>query len=312
MVAHVAPYLGASFLFMSYVPTQKEYMIWNDPWIDVATMPPEEGMGVAPFCTTLPPPLPTLPSDLQFQCCLAANMTDSELSEWRTLVGTRWELSALRHRLDGVWIARITVAEKLVSTCVLRKSKDPTWILETLVAKPTGCGYAAALTRSVMSWIYNKRGPFVLGYTWELSLAQLVWAQWRGWLKSAASVEYGWIWKSASCGFCKANAKANAKAYPVGSAQLHNIRGVIVSDSGLGDGLGYVLSVETEVDWAAVARIGGWQALWYHGATAPSAGWTWTGEFVVVGLLNYDGRTPNIPTRWITTEISPSSLREQA
>jgi hypothetical protein len=59
-----------------------------------------------------------------------------------------------------------------------------------------------------------------------------------------------------------------------------------------------------EVDWASVVRIGGWRALWYRGSTAPSAGWSWTGEFVVVGLLNYDGRT-KIPTRWITSEIAP-------
>jgi hypothetical protein len=287
---------------------QDRVMIWNDPWIDVATSSPEEG--VAPFNTTLPPPRPLLPPDLRFDCCLASSLSDSELSVWRNLVGTRWPLSGLRDRLEDAWIARIHVAEQVVSTCVLRKSKDPTWILETLVAKPTGHGYATALVRSVMTWIYDREGPFVLAYTWELSLAQLVWAQWRGWLKSAASIEYGWIWTApGECSFCGTAANKSC-----GPAQLLTLDGgVIVSDSGLGDGLGYVLSEGKEViDWTIVAHAGGWRALWYHGRKAPPGNWSWTGEFVVVGLLNYDGRSPGIPTRWITTEIAPSSLREQA
>jgi hypothetical protein len=276
-------------------------MIWNDPWIDVATTPPEEG--VAPFNTTLPPPRPLLPPDLRFDCCLSSNMTNTEITTWRNLVGTRWPLSGLRHRLEGAWIARIHVADRLVSTCVLRRSEAPTWILETLVAKPTGHGYATALVRSVMTWIYDRGGPFVLAYTWELSLAQLVWAKWRGWLKSAASVEYGWIWTPAGeCGFCGTNTD-----HTVGPAKILTLNSVTVSDSGIGDGLGYVLDISednSEVDWASVVRAGGWRALWYRGSTAPAAGWSWTGEFVVVGLLNYDGRS-GIPTRWITSEIAP-------
>lgn len=297
-------------------------MIWNDPWIDVATSPPDDGMGIAPFNTTLPPPRPLLPPDLRFDCCAASSLSDSELSVWRTLIGTRWPLSGLRDRLEGAWIARIHVAEgykdRLVSTCVLRRSEDPTWILETLVAKPTGHGYATALVRSVMTWIYDRGGPFVLAYTWELSLAQLVWTKWRGWLKSAAAIEYGWIWTApGECNFCGTNT-STALAHPVGSADLQHIQGdgqVTVSDSGLGDGLGYVLSVgeEVSVDWTSVVRAGGWRALWYRGRgpPTPAAGWLWTGEFVVVGLLNYDGRS-GIPTRWVTAEIAPSSRSEQS
>jgi hypothetical protein len=284
---------------------QDRVMIWNDPWIDMATSSPAEGMGIAPFNTTLPPPKPTLPPDLRFDCCAASSLSDTELSVWRNLVGTRWPLSGLRDRLEGAWIARIHMAERLVSTCVLRRSKDPTWILETLVAKPTGNGYATALTRSVMTWIYDRGGPFVLAYTWELSLAQLVWAKWRGWLKSAASVEYGWIWTApGECNFCG----TNTNAYPVGPAELRVIGDqVIMSDSGLGDGLGYVLGIfegAKNIDWISVVRAGGWRALWYRGHAAPAAGWSWTGEFVVVGLLNYDGRS-GIPTRWLTSEIAP-------
>jgi hypothetical protein len=278
-------------------------MIWSDPWIDVATTPSVEGEGIPPFCTTLPPPRPVLPLDLRFDCCAATSMTNTDLSVWRDMVGTRWSVTALRQRLGGAWVARLhLVTGQLVSTCVLRHSKDPTWILETLTARPTGHGYATALVRSVMTWIYDRGGPFVLAYTWELSLAQMAWAFYRGWLKSAASVEYGWLWKpEGECGFC-----GSRGLWPVGPANLLTLDGVTLSDSGLGDGLGYVLDIKEEgiaVDWTAIAQAGGWRALWWRGRTAPSSGWFWTGEFVVVGLLNYDGLSPGVPTRWITAEI---------
>jgi len=289
-------------------------MIWNDPWIDVATTPPAEGTGIAPFCTTLPPPKPTLPPELRFSCCAAAELTDTDLSEWRDLVGTRWPIAGLRHRLEGAWIARLLAEGQIVSTCVLRRAAgSPLWVLETLVARPTGHGYATALVRSAMTWIWitnvesGGQGPFVLAYTWELTVAQLAWAAWRGWLKSAAAIEYGWIWKPpGGCEFC-----GNRGPWPVGTAELLTLGSetarVVVSDSGLGDGLGYVLAASGDVvDWAAVARAGGWRALWWRGRQPPSptTGWAWTGEIVVVGLLNYDGRS-GIPTRWITTEVAP-------
>lgn len=277
----------------------------------MATTSPAEGEGIAPFCTTLPPPRPVLPPEMGFSCCAASELTDTDLSEWRALVGTQWPVATLRRRLEGAWIARLHVADRLVSTCVLRRSLGPTWILETLVARPTGQGYATALTRSVMTWIWSvgQGGPFVLAYTWELTVAQLMWAKWRGWLKSAAATEYGWMWQPpGECRFC---GKTNS-VWPVGSANLQHIQGdgysIIVSDSGLGDGLGYVLAITGDgatVDWAGVVRAGGWRALWFRGATAPATDWFWTGEIVVVGLLNYDGRG-GIPTRWITREIAPS------
>lgn len=297
-------------------------MIWSDPWIDVATTPPTEGEGVRPFCTTLPPPKPTLPPDLRFRCEPAAVMTDTDLSVWRERVGTCWDVSALRQRLESAWIARLWVtkgtADTLVATCVLRRGPATAmWILETLVAQPKGKGYATALVRSAMTWIYEtgQRGPFVLAYTWELSVAQLAVACWRGWLKSAAVYESGWILGVEGCQFCG----TNTAHYPVGPIMPVVFRSagaeVIVSDSGLGDGLGYVLACRGEVDWAAVARQGGWRALWWRGKTSPSGAsrhtiassgiWQRTGEVIVVGLLNYDG-CGAIPTRWITTEIAPS------
>lgn len=297
-------------------------MIWSDPWIDVATTSPTEGTGVSPFCTTLPPPRPTLPPDLRFQCDMESVISDTDLLEWRQLVGTRWDVPTLRQRLASAWIARLWLTDgKLVATCVLRRgSAAAMWILETLVAQPKGRGYATALVRSVMTWIYEtgQRGPFVLAYTWELSVAQLVVAWWCGWLKSAASYENGWIW-TASAGECKFCEKTNTD-HPVGPAMPMVFRDerseVIVSDSGRGDGIGYVLACRGDfVDWAAIVRQGGWRALWWRGASAPArtavtgvGTWQQTGEVVVVGLLNYDGRG-SIPTRWITTEIAPESAR---
>jgi hypothetical protein len=302
-------------------------MIWSDPWIDVATTPPPEGTGVSPFCTTLPPPRPTLPPELRFRCEPAAAITDTALSDWRTLVGTQWPVTALRQRLADAWVAELRTDGNLVATCVLRRgSAAAVWILETLVARPTRRGYATALVRSAITWIWEtgQRGPFVLAYTWELSVAQLAVAWWRGWLKSAAAYESGWIWvPQEGCSFCGSNTDRNA--YPVGPAMPLIFRSAegeaILSDSGLGDGLGYVLACRGAVDWTAVIRRGGWRALWWRGTSPPSLhctsnmeassraanAWQRTGEVIVVGLLNYDGRSPGIPTRWVTAEVAPAS-----
>lgn len=307
-------------------------MLWDDPWIDAATRPPTEGTGVSPFCTTLPPPLCVLDPGLRFGCEPAAILSDTDLTEWRELVGTRWGLPALRQRLADAWIARLWVTEEatniLVATCVLRRGSAPSmWILETLVAQPKGKGYATALTRSAMTWIWKTNtGPFVLAYTWELTVAQLAVAWWRGWLKSAAAFEYGWIWTGADdCQFCGRAGNRRQGPGPAMPLLFRSAREeAIVSDSGLGDGLGYVLSFRGEIDWSAVAQRGKWQALWWHGVSAPagasnrstgassraiagSGAWQWTGEVIVVGLLNYDGRG-HIPTRWITAEVAPASL----
>jgi hypothetical protein len=152
-----------------------------------------------------------------------------------------------------------------------------------------------------MTWIWRfTGGPFVLAYTWELTAAQLCFAWWRGWLASAAAIQYGWVFRSSqedgSCTFCPEQDVWK----PVGLRPVLPIEvdGAIVSDSGLGDGWGYVSAFSGTPDWITVAKKGGWRALWMRSLTAPT-GWRWTGEFVVVGLLNH----------WTSTEYDDSSLR---
>lgn len=75
----------------------------------------------------------------------------------------------------------------------------------------------------------------------------------------------------------------------------------IVSDSGLVDGWGHVLTVRGKPNWSEIAKKGGWRRLWMRSASCPGLGWVWTGEFVVVGRLNYDG--PPVELDWITAEV---------
>ena len=76
----------------------------------------------------------------------------------------------------------------------------------------------------------------------------------------------------------------------------------VVSDSGLGDGWGYVSAVRGTPEWSTIAARGGWKRLWMRSAVAPPGAWSWTGEFVVVGLLNWNEPTQNLS--WTTAEIA--------
>jgi len=76
----------------------------------------------------------------------------------------------------------------------------------------------------------------------------------------------------------------------------------IISDSGLGDGWGYVSVFRGEPDWSVIAKRGGWKALWMRAPRAPKE-WSWTGEFVVVGVLNQRS-SDSVPIEWITAEIA--------
>jgi hypothetical protein len=268
-------------------------MIWDDPWIAVAT---DQGGEPRTFCTTLPPPVPDLPAGVVFKCVRAS---DVDLAMWADLVRTRWTPAELLERLANTWIPCLETVDGLVATCVLRPQDGSRWILETLKAQR---GFGTLLMRSLMTWIWRYvNGPFVLAYTWELTAAQLMAAWWRGWLASAATFQYGWVWRPSgdACTFCPEQEPWN----PVGPRPVMPIEvdGVILSDSGLGDGWGYISSYTGTPDWTAVAKKGGWRALWMRSAEAPS-GWRWTGEFVIVGLLNHWGEPGSLD--WNTAEIT--------
>jgi hypothetical protein len=297
-------------------------MIWDDPWIAVAT---DQGGEPRTFCTTLPPPVPELPAGVLFRCVRAG---DVDLAAWADLVRTRWSTAELLVRLADAWIPYLETVDGIVATCVLRPQADGKWILETMkaqrpqqvssVSRPrpqqasngVGAatphvaqhGYGTLLMRSLMTWIWRHvGGPFVLAYTWELTAVQLVAAWWRGWLASAAAIQYGWVWRTeGSCIFCPEQEVWK----PVGPRPVLplTVDGATISDSGLGDGWGYVSSYVGTPDWSAVAKKGGWRALWLRASDSPGPLWRWTGEFVVVGLLNQFG--PSDSLNWLTAEIA--------
>jgi hypothetical protein len=67
------------------------------------------------------------------------------------------------------------------------------------------------------------------------------------------------------------------------------------------DGWGHVLTVRGNPTWHEIAKKGGWRRLWMRSTSFPGPGWIWTGEFVIVGLLNYNG--PPMEIDWITAEV---------
>jgi hypothetical protein len=294
-------------------------MIWNDPWIALAT--DKSDLRSGPWCTTLPPPVPVLPAGTTFRC---QRWSEIDAAAWIALVNTRWSAEALQQRLADAWIPCLYTDETLVGTCVLRPPRPdndrPWWILETLRAQK---GYGTLLMRSTMTWIYkHKDGPFALAYTWELTGAQLIGAWWQGWLQSMVALEYGWSATTGlapdgvmtvgavttrheeGCGWCPS--KQTISAIPPRFAMPTVFRFgeslAVVSDSGLGDGWGYVSAVRGTPEWSTIAARGGWKRLWMRSAVAPPGAWSWTGEFVVVGLLNWNEPTQNLS--WTTAEIA--------
>jgi len=252
-------------------------MIWDDPWLRAALAG-----------GTRLPPLPAGGIEV-FQADTIPN-----LEEWIALVGTRWTAAEVRARLAGAWIPCLFQGA-LVATCVLRPKGD-LWILETLHGRK---GFGAPLLRAVVPWIYSRVGPFSLGYTWELSVAGLVGAWSRGWLASAVAIQYGWSWSRAfGCGFCsKGKETKSSFVVPV---VIQTEKGIaVVSDSGRQDGWGHVLAYRGEPDWAIISE-GRWNSLWMRSATGPPT-WSWTGEFVVVGILNQIHDSWDL--EWITAEI---------
>jgi hypothetical protein len=253
--------------------------------------------------TLIPPPMTPLGPGQTFRC---TQWQDLDLDAWIDLVGTRWTREELAIRLEAAWIPCIYKDRDLVATCVLRVLPTGTWILETLRARK---GFGGPLLRAVIPWLYDMcKGPVPLTYTWELRLASLIGAWWRGWLRTAAAVQYGWIWTAdvsdANCGFCPNSAWEPLGPRLVRPTLFHNGQSsAVVSDSGLGDGWGYVSVFRGKPDWAAIAATGGWRVLWVRAATAPE-GFRWSGDVVVIGVLN--NRDPNQKTHleWITAEIA--------
>lgn len=276
--------------------------IWDDPWIAVATS--RNGPGSYWNTTLPPPPPPPLPAGLVFRCVTWSELTDVEMESWLALVRTRWRPPVAGQRLAGAWIPRLVDASGApVATCVLRPrgGAENLWLLETLRAR---AGRASALMRHLMTWIWQRSGPFVLGFTWELTPLQLGGAWLRGWLAAASAIEFGWSWRPAeACAFCPGSPVVATPARLEMPTLLRFGSGgwVVVNDSGLCDGVGCVLAWRGEVPWDAVAVAGGWASLWLHAATAPSPKWRRTGEVVVVGLLN--AAAPAGRERWITAEI---------
>ena len=247
----------------------------------------------------MPPAPPELPAGLFFRCVHVEDMSGSLLLQWRTLVGTQWSLAALQERLAGAWIAMLVAdgRQNPVATCVLRPrgSASAVWLLETFVARPRGAGYGTLLSRHAIPWVWSQ-GCRSLVYTWELGPVGIGVAWWRGWLRTAVAYEWGWVLRrddSKSCSFCPEILTANVSQFTMPVLIRDERRGdswTIVSDSGLGDGWGYVLMTSGPVDWPTVFQKGGWRALWYRGTGAPQgAGWKWTGEIVVTGVI---GITP--------------------
>ena len=266
-------------------------MIWGDDWTQVAT---QKSDGPQRFCTSLKPPRTKLPDDVQLQ--IVTEVTQ----DWLDLVGTRWSTEEAALRLADASVPCLFRGDELVATCVLRQQGD-IWILETLRARK---GLGTPLIRAVIPWIWDKAGPFIMGYTWELSLPALIGAWWRGWLRSAAEIQYGWSWflDSDDCNFCPSNAWEPLGPRLAMPTYFQDQDGLaVVSDSGLMDGWGHVLTVKGVPDWSAVAKKGGWRRLWMRSTVSPGPGWSWTGEFVVVGLLNYNSGP--ISLDWITAEI---------
>jgi hypothetical protein len=270
--------------------------IWDDPWIIVAT---QRGDGI--WNTTLPPPTPpALPEGATFQCTQALR----DPQAWADFVRTGWGPSVLVSRLEGAWIPVILDSSgELLATCVLRPrgGVERLWLLETLRARR---GFGSFLMRHVFAWL-GAAGPFVLGFTWELTVAELVGAYLRGWLRAAAAIEYGWIWRrerADGCSFCPGEGvdPHRRPVFELPTLLRFGSSWAIVSDSGLHDGMGNVQAWEGLVPWESVAEAGGWVSLWTRAATAPAPKWLRTGEIVVVGLVNSgSGRAD----RWITAEI---------
>jgi hypothetical protein len=274
-------------------------MLWDDPWIAAAL---SEGG------TDLPPLPVTLPPDLVFSCAPASEQL---CDEWIAVVGTVWSLEQLAERLADTWICMVRTRGKgqgqgnLVATCVLRP-RAHIWFIETLVSRQRGCG--SLLIRAMGPWLWKHvGGRFTLGYSWELTSSQLLYAWWRGWLRTATSIEYGWVLRlDNSCKFCPL-LKDKQKPTKTMPFLVQTAAGsAVITDSGLGDGWGYVLKQTGSPDWQLIHKRFGFHSLWCSSSDPPLTerlSWQWTGEFIVTGFLNKRIGDPDYGD-WITAEVA--------
>jgi hypothetical protein len=283
-------------------------MLWSEPWLALASS--AEG-------TRIPPPRPALSDGTSFRLLPAGECLTAD---WLTFVGSGLSVAAARARIQepGALVAWLE-GPKGAATCLLRPADNEgsrIWRLESFVARPRGRRLGELLLRSVMWHLWFLPGDqqgATLVFQWELAgLPALAGAWWRGWLGAAVAVERGWRWRRTAeqekCGFCPVtDAWVPPSGEIAGGGRPVVVRDpsagwtVVVADSGLCDGWGYVLTYKgMGVDWPRVAAIGGWRELWYRGSSAPVGNWTWTGEWVVIGRVGV-GRP--IQTRWLTAEI---------
>ena len=263
-------------------------MLWNDPWIEAATT---RGLRPGPFCTLIPPPRPVLHADYSFDCVAGEALN---VGEWQEIVRSGWSDEIIRARLTAALVPCLRREGQLIATCVLRPQGGPLWVMETFVARWRGSGYGGLLLRCFIDWMWRRFGPVTIGYTWELTTCQLLVAGLRGWLASAVSIQMGWTWTA-----LEPTRSVTRPTLPVWMSDKAG--SAVVTDSGLGDGWGYVSAYRGSPSWDLIAKKGGWQRLWFRGDSAPSDQWKWSGEFVVVAFMNSN---VSRSSEWITAEIT--------
>ena len=251
-------------------------MIWNDPWCIAAS---------EPGGTDLPPMAVNLPTHQRFE------VVSAPFAEWIELVGTQLSPTELSAR-----IAVLYNNDCLVATCVLRyQTVNCMWLLETFKVAAEYRGrahFGALLLRCAMCWLFARTSRrCMLGYIWELTLGELIGAWTKGWLRTMVDLEYGWS-------ISQSDIDPDERAT------------MTVCDSGLGDGVGYVLDFgeQTRVCNQNHNQNQQWKMFWTRAKIRPSKKWIWTGEFIVVGVLNWKGQGQGQGqeqiSRWNTPEIA--------
>lgn len=290
----------------------KAEMLWSEPWLSLAA---------SASGTQIPPPRPP---PLSAGSCfrLMPAVPEGLTADWLTFVGSGLSVEAARRRVSeaGSLVAWLDVSGpgpgSGSATCLLRPVSDSVWRLEAFVARPRGVRLGELLLRHVMWHLWNSGGA-TLVFQWELvGVPALAGAWWRGWLSAAVAIERGWRWRRAAeqerCGFCPVTAAwipPEGPTSPAVDGRPVVVRDasagwtVVVADSGLCDGWGHMLAfTDGMIDWTRVAAVGGWRELWYRGPSAPvGVGWTWTGEWVVLGRV---GVGQPVQTRWLTAELT--------